>query len=258
VILKGIIIGSLLLLSGQYVPSGAVFPHALACSPNSAWPMNEGSGLTLNDTSGHSNTATINSAGSVTWTTPGGGLVGTFPDWTGTGFGLATSTTLNNFDGTTPFSVGFWEKTDVPSVESAFLSTLNASAGTFQGWEVQKTSTGEVIFFLINTFPSNAIDVLTASGASVDNGALFYIGVSYDGSKTAAGVKIYINGAVQATSTVIDTLTSSAANGLPVRFAARNNATDEFKGITAFAEVYPCVVSSAQWAANFAAGPGIH
>jgi hypothetical protein len=62
--------------------------------------------------------------------------------------------------------------------------------------------------------------------------------LTYDGSKMAAGVAIYFDGVAVATSVVVDTLTSSTASGLPVRFGMRNDSSDPLFGPMAFVRIY--------------------
>ena len=262
-ILSGIVLALLLLLQiGGKAGMGGVAGTGGGPSPFnpclvSAWPMNEGSGLTLHDTSiGGTNTATISGAGAVTWTANLIKSGVTSPSWNASGNALATSTTLTNFTGSTPFSVSVWAN---PSPSSSTLfGTLNTGSN-FIGWELAVKSVAgppavATDFFLINNYPSNAIDIQTTSTLS----GLNYIVVTYDGSKTAAGSLIYINGFVQTTSINANTLTASTASGLPVRFGARNNATEEFSGAMGFAEVYNCVLTPTQIATYNAAGPGIY
>lgn len=238
----------------------AASPNALlarrrggACSPLGAWPMNEGTGLLLHDTSGNANNATINTAGAVTWQA-NAGLPGTTPLWNGTGNALAASASQTSFTGATPFSVSAWVNIPAPLTNQVFLSTLDTAGGTFKGWEMQTGSLG-FGFFLINTFPSSAIQVNTSTLAP---SALHYLVATYDGSQTAAGVKLYVDGALGTMAIGNDTFTASASNGLPMRVGARNDGTLELSGAMAFAEVYSCVLTPTQVAANNAAGPGIY
>jgi len=257
--IRGIILTALLLLSGQYTPAGSVFTHS-ALNPClvSAWAMNEGSGLTLYDTStGGTNTATINTGASVTWQS-NAGLPGTTPLWNGTGYALATSTTLTNFTGTTPFSVTAWVKLSALGTGETFISTLDASGGTFRGWELSKANTADgegLQFFLINTYSSNTLQV---QGNAAMTTGLSYVVATYDGSRTSAGIKLYINGANQSFSAPVNSLSATIASGLPVRFGARNNGSSELTGALAFAEVYNCVLTPTQITTYNAAGPGIY
>jgi hypothetical protein len=182
------------------------------------------------------------------------GLPGTTPLFNGTGYALASNATLTNFDGTTPFSVAVWVNT-ASGAEQAFLSTLNASVGTFQGWEIQNSSANGFLFFLINNFPSNAI---TAAVSAPIGSGLHYLFVTYDGSRTAAGVKMYVDGTSRTVAALHDSLGATAASGLPVRFGARNNGTDELTGAMAFVQIFNFVLTSTQVSAFFANGPQLN
>lgn len=233
-------------------------PSAAQPTQISAWPMNEGSGLTLHDVSGNSNTATISVAGAVTWQS-NSGIPGTTTLWSGTGKATATSTTLTNFDGTKPFSVAVWIKTTA-SVESTFLGTLNPS-NNFQGWSLEIASGGAGVnprLFLINSFSAtNLIQVDTFSTGTTD-GELHYIVATYDGSRTAAGVKIYKDGNSLITTVTTDSLSATTASGLPVTIGARADGSTAYVGAMAFSEIVPGVLSPSTISANFTAGPKIN
>jgi hypothetical protein len=215
------------------------------------WAMNEGSGLILHDSIG-SNDATINTGASVTWQS-NAGFPGTTTLWAGTGNALASSATLTNFDGTTPFSIAVWFKVASLSSDFSLLSTLKT--GTLQGWEIgYSTGLGLPYFFLINNYPSNALGV---QGPALTAGTLTYMVATYDGSRTAAGVKIYINSAVGGAS-FSNSLSATAANGLPVEFGARPAGGNELSGVMAFAEIFNIVLTATQVAAFYAAGPQLN
>lgn len=238
----------------QYIPAGPHFPTGPLINPCliSAWPMNEGSGLTLNDTApGGTNTATLSGAGAVTWQS-NPGLPGTTPLWSGTGNASSASTTLTNFTGTTPFSVSIWSN---ENTTAAFLSTLD-TANNFKGWEIA-TSGSFFTLFLVNNYPSNAIEVHPSAGEA-GSGIKYHV-ATYDGSQTAAGVHMYVNGVEYVGYTALhNSLSSSIANGLTVRFAARKDGSLELSQPMAFAEIYNCVLTPTQIATYNAAGPGIY
>lgn len=226
------------------------------CTANSIWQMNEGSGLTLNDISGNSNTATINTGSSVVWTANAIKSGVTSPVWAGgTGFALATSTTLTNFDGSTPFAVAAWINPTAIGDQTLF-GTLDAIAGTYKGWELHIQAGDDAIsFFVISNYPSDYLFIQSSPPPTV--GGLNYVVATYDGSRTAAGVSIYLNGTALTTNSVgTPTLTGSAANGLPVRFGSRSDGTFGYSGPMANAKVYPCLPPTTFWATNYAAGPG--
>lgn len=231
-------------------PSITVQPASLI----SAWPMNEGSGLTLHDVSSNSNNVTIASSSDITWQA-NAGFPGTTTLWNGVAGAPATSTTLTNFTGATPFSLSAWIKTSA-TTEQGILSTLNGLGG-FQGWEMELTpTTGFLNFFVINSNPSNQIEV--HGSTDLIGAGLKYVVATYDGSKTAAGVKLYVNGVLETPTVTTDALTGSAANGIAAHVGSRIDGTSPFNGVEAFAEIYNAVLTQSQITANFTAGPGIH
>lgn len=233
-----------------------------------AWPMNESSGVTLHDVTANANTATISGTLNVDYFWQSNmGLPGTTVNWGGiNGYALTTNTTVTNFDGTTPFSATAWFA--APDAHAyAMMGTL-LSASNFKGWSFETKVPGgssdlvTADFFLVNSYPSNAIDVeATVGGTGVQpaTGPPTYFVVTYDGTQKAAGVKFYANGSLLAHSaTTADTLTSSTANSTPIRFASRDDGTKAMVGAMAFAEVYNCVLTPTQISTYYASGPGLY
>lgn len=227
---------------GQNVNTGPT------CSAIAAWPMNEGSGLTLHDTIG-GNTATIFGTG-VTWQS-NAGFPGTTPKWNVSTAATTASTTQVNFDGTTPFTISLWEN---GSGTGTFLST--ASGGTIPGWELESAASF-VTFALSNSYPSNSIAVRGNVNINSPTG-LHYIVVTYDGSRTAAGTKIYTDATLNTNTVLANTLTSTSAFGQPMYVNARTDSSLTNIAAMAFVEIYPCALSQAAITANSAAGPGIY
>jgi hypothetical protein len=225
----------------------------ITCPAISSWPMNEGSGLVLNDTSGSANTANIDNAGAVTWGS-NSGFPGTTPLWNGTAGAAASNTVITAFDGTTPFTISLWMHPNNTS-GAALMSTF-ATLANFAGWEVTYNgSPATISFFLVNNLGVNYIQV---AGSLVVSGAgPHYVVVTYDGTKTAAGVKIYVDGVKDTNIVTSDTLTLNPASSIPVHFGERQNSTANFTGPMAFCEVFPCVLNQAAITANFAFGPAI-
>lgn len=257
------IIGTILLMSmSQAVSIG----HHRTAGRNpcvvSAWPMNEGSGLTLHDVSGNGNNATISSAGNLAWTANSIKSGVTSPVWSGLGGAVSTSTTLANFSNTHAFSTSVWIKgLTSTGTETSFINTLNTGSN-YQGWEIEKQSNSDTqpdLFTSIlinNLFGNNFIQV--SANTTIDDGALHYLVMSYSGSNTAGGVTTYVDGSPISTIIFSNTLSATIAGGLPVWIAQRNDGTDSMIGAMAYAEVYNCALSSAQVAAYYASGPGIY
>lgn len=214
------------------------------------WPMTDGTGSALADGCSTSNAALLFTGG-FTWQTnytlPGTTLLNS------NAYFVGSNQTATNFTGATAFSISTWVgSSNFAAGSQAIISTLNPAA-SFIGWELETDAGGHPHGFLVNTYPSNAIE--TASTAVLSAG-LHYVVVTYDGSKTAAGVKFYIDGVLGTNGTpTADTLTGSIANTLPVTILARNNGTDAFIGVEAFTRLYNRALSQADITNYFTAGP---
>lgn len=257
-----LLLGCLTLLGAQrgqqaiMTDTGAASPWIGCGVPVSAWAMNEGSGLTLHDSSGNSNTATISGSGAVTWQT-NGTLPGTTTLFTGSGNATSSNVSLTNFDGTTPFSVTLWIVGASGGSVEAYLG--NAKTGpSNQGW-VLFNNTEQLEFALINNNAGSAslIDyeqsnVLPATGTH-------FIGSTYDPSQSVGSqVKLYVDGTAVPATYKTDNLSGSTASGLVVNMGNSDITSWPLTHAMAFDEIFPCVQTPAEMAAMYALGPGIH
>ena len=218
------------------------------------WKMDEGSGLTLNDTSGAGNTATINTGASVVWTANNINTGATTPVWQGTGYAQAANAAPTNFDGTTPFSVVIWMSDIAP------VGVYVGNFGTgLQGWALSMnvfTGAGNQFEFTLanNTGTNNFLRKTNRATISVSG--TFMLSVTYDGSQTAAGVNLYIG----ATHTILDvvrqdTLTATSASGIPITFGESPVGSNAYTGGLAYVQIYSGVLSGSQ-IGTLAAAPG--
>lgn len=230
----------------------------------SGWPMNEGSGLTSASTPA-GNTVTYTNSGTLTWTANAIKSGESAPVFSGTGNGLSTNTSLASFSNTQPFSVAFWEKTTSTTSER-FISTLNATGGSFQGWAVAFSGTGaasDLWFYLINTYPTNYLFVRTSSSSNVGDGNLHYIVVTYNGNSasTNGGVAMYIDAVFPVLGLQVNnnTLSATSAGATPVVMGNDYNVTTlGLVGTMGYAEVFNCALTSTQIGNYYSFGPGIY
>ncbi len=120
-----------------------------------------------------------------------------------------------DFDVSSTFSSAFVINASV-SDKQTLISKRNGGA---EGWEDIIATTGEFQFNLEN-IPATNIQINTI--ATINNAKTQHIIRTYDGSRSASGVNIYINGTAQGTTTIIDTLTTTTAlNNLELTIGAR-------------------------------------
>ncbi|RYD21408.1 MAG: hypothetical protein EOP88_11545 [Verrucomicrobiaceae bacterium] len=129
-----------------------------------------------------------------------------------TGQWLAGGTGLN-FERSQAFSVSAWIK-GAPQ-DSTILGDMVQGEG-FRGWELHVGTTenggsaDSITVWLVNDYPAIALQV-NASANVLDN-QWHHVAFTYDGMSSASGLKIYIDGALAATSTGLDTLGDSIVN----------------------------------------------
>jgi len=233
--------------------SGRITSGVNPLAPLVIWRMNEGSGTTLNDTGGHADTATISPGTAVVWQS-NAGLPGTTPMWNGTGQATAASTTLTNFEATQSFSVSAW--VNATTLGGALVSTLSGANTTGWGLELVNAA-GPITFFLISNFGGNNLIQVNANSGTFSTGTLHNVVATYTGTRSALGVKIYVDGVAVATTIIKDQLvTGSIQNGVPANIGARPGGTVQvLNGAMAFVRIYNFTLSSTQVATLFANGP---
>ena len=89
----------------------------------------------------------------------------------------------------------------------------------FRGWDLWVEGR-RVGAHIISQWPANAVKVVTKDQVPADQWT--HIAVTYDGTKKAAGVHVYVNGKSQPTNVQSDTLTESIRTTVPFKIGQRN------------------------------------
>lgn len=148
------------------------------------------------------------------------------------------------FERTNSFSVSCWAKWTATGLSYTMVGKMGDSPA-FQGWSLRAITTGEIHVYFINDHATlNEISVQTTSTAFKD-GAWHHIAMTYDGSSTAAGVKIYVDGNLQAVSVVTDALSATIVSTDELRLGARKTTGNEtyFQGNLDEIAIYNAVLS---------------
>lgn len=133
------------------------------------------------------------------------------------------------FDRDTPFSAAAWIRGD--SQNAAVVGNLT-HGGSWTGWEMTAgRASRKVTFWMVSQWSADALEV--SGSVSVLDNQWHHIAFTYDGGGTAAGVRLYVDGAVDpASTTVRDSLTGSIQNDLPLTIGARQEGrAAEFTGL---------------------------
>jgi hypothetical protein len=100
-----------------------------------------------------------------------------------------------------PFTIALWAYPTAGGA-GALLSKMD-DAAAYRGYDVLLEE-GKVAVHLVHHWPDNAIKVLAKKGMSQN--AWHHVAVTYDGSGKAAGLKVYVDGKLEALDTTNDTL----------------------------------------------------
>ncbi|WP_339727918.1 DUF1553 domain-containing protein [uncultured Gimesia sp.] len=130
---------------------------------------------------------------------------------------LLESSTPLALDRNTPFTIAAW--INPASGGPACLLSKNDDRSQLRGFDIMLRK-GKLAVHLIHKWNINAIQVVTDN--KLKTGRWQHLLVTYDGSSTAAGVRIYFNGTPQATSAPFDSLTDSITTQEPFRIGRRS------------------------------------
>lgn len=189
-----------------------------------AWsPCLGPTGLTLRDWSGYGNHGTLTNG--AAFTVSGGSNAIAFDasnDYVAVG-----GSGVYNFDRTQQVSLSAWVRPSSVAgvaygvIDKSSLSPPNA------GWSMvlfNRTSlvANAVSLFLTNTTTTNEIEVCSPAG-SISASRWQHICATYDGTSTAAGVQIYINGIAQTKTTTRNNLSASITTSISPSIGARQS-----------------------------------
>ncbi len=228
--------------------------------PVGRWDFEEGTGTTANDSSSNSNTATL--AGSTATPLWAPGKYGKGLSFDGSNDDVAVANESNfDFERTDSFSVSAWIKPNTTrsgSPEYAIASKLN-SASPFNGWEFmtiyngpQAANKNVLKLNLINDVSTNKLEIHGTTDLS--NNTWYYVTMTYAGTSAASGVKFYINGVPETTTTAASTLSATILNNISVHIGSRNNSNTYYKGTIDNLRVYNYVRTPAQVAWEYNKG----
>jgi len=127
-----------------------------------------------------------------------------------------------NFQRTDAFSISTWVKRGAFTETQILFSKMNSS-GNYRGYMFYISESSDVPQFLLRRDTSFTSQRLLVVGSTtiLDNNWHNLV-VTYDGSSTASGVKIYVDG-ISDTTTFTGAISDSITTPAPVNIGARNN-----------------------------------
>lgn len=223
------------------------------------WQFDESTGSPA-DSSGYGNTGTRSGA-LGTNNTPAytSGKFGNALNFDGTDDSVAAANESRfDFNRTDAFSMFAWVNTSSGNIMQLFNKgnntwgpgihfSLNSNVGG------GAAASGRVSARLISSWASNLIGVY--ADIPFNDGKWHLLGMTYDGSGDASGVKIYLDGKAQTTVTGYNTLTGSILNNNSLTIGSNNGAEWYFNGKIDEPRVYKRRLAADEVAALYSASP---
>ncbi len=153
---------------------------------------------------------------------------------------------VGDFDATDSFSYGGWLKSN--GANGAVLARMNSQAG-YRGWDLWLEG-DRIAAHFIDTWNGNALKVV--SKEPIDPKTWNHVFVTYDGSRGAAGVGLYVNGSrVSNVEIQVQTLTGTLKTDVPLTLGYRSKGGGEGSSGAQLRElrVYPRKLSATDVAA---------
>jgi Concanavalin A-like lectin/glucanases superfamily len=213
------------------------------------------------DSSGNGNTGTLQN--SPTWTSSGkiGGAL-TLSHASNTYVDIANPSNFN-FEYNQPLTLTAWiYRTDTTTEGDLIAKHASGGAG-YDIWMLPDggsyhsvaCTTNCISGFVANNTNANNDIFVMASGSSATPNAWHFVAMTYDGSNTAAGIKIYVDGVSQTVSAGTDTLSGSITVGADLKIGTDVPAdNDAFTGTIDDARVYNRALSPTEVATLYNGG----
>jgi mono/diheme cytochrome c family protein len=132
--------------------------------------------------------------------------------------GVLEAAGVGDFDKNQAFSYGAWVKLPKIQVNGSVIARMD-DQHDYRGWDIW-VENGRVATHIINKWPDNAVKVVTKNPVQANQWNHLFI--TYDGSAKAAGLRIYINGALQDLDIAADNLRDTTRTPVPFKFAQRH------------------------------------
>jgi len=230
------------------------------------WNMDESSGTSAADSSGNGNTGTLTN--SPTWTTSGkynGAL--TLANASNNYVDVANPANFN-FERTNAFSIAAWVYRTGTTTEGNIVSHMIFNSGHWPGYSFAflgdgsspicntATCTTNCLEVDLNYFAASNAACIEVNGSAATPNAWHHVAMTYDGSSTAAGIHIYVDGVLQTVSNSLSALTSSiqVATDIKIGTDVPGNG-DSFSGTIDDVRIYNRALSAAEIARLYNGAP---
>jgi cytochrome c553 len=123
-----------------------------------------------------------------------------------------------DFEKDQPFTCSAWVRLPATNQNGAIVARMEGGPG-FRGWDLW-VENGRVGSHIVRRWPNDALKVITKSMLEANQWT--HVTMTYDGSRTTGGLRIYFNGAVQETESPVNRLKGSIRTKVPLKIGQRD------------------------------------
>lgn len=158
------------------------------------------------------------------------------------------------FERTNAFSLSAWFKSNK---ETQTIIAKQDSSSPYSGYNLQTGSGGFIYFQLVNNYSTNAIEVRTTNDTRYADNQWHHVVVTYSGTSSASGVKMYLDGKPVPLTTTKDNLSATIVNSINLNIGSRNGSVQLFEGLLDEVKVFSTSLTPAQVKAEYAGGAAV-
>jgi|SRR5579872_533165 len=226
-------------------------------SPADVWMANEGSGNTFADTSGTANTVTA--GGTVGWSAGPGRCSAGCAHLPGSFNSTSANHTNFNPGSSQAFSVSAWASYDALGNYEPIVTQQNTTTNT-PGWNLFKNPSGGHANEMIAVLTDSAGGMILISfGVPQVAGHLYHYVMTVDGTHTAAGVHLWVDGGMESYQETIlsDSLSGDMTPNSSIYLGSRSDNFMHLTGYLAGVHLYNRALTQTEVLALYAAGPTV-
>ena len=140
---------------------------------------------------------------------------------------------------TDAFSYGCWYFADLERINSSLIAKMDLE-DDYRGFDITTEPDGTIGCHLVHSFPDNFVKITTVERFAAHR--WHHVFVSYDGSSSAGGLKIYVDGRSPPLRTIADQLSDTIQTSVPLQIGQRGNSFG-FAGLIDDVRIYNRCVS---------------
>ncbi|MFC1787861.1 LamG-like jellyroll fold domain-containing protein [Patescibacteria group bacterium] len=175
------------------------------------------------------------------------GQVGNAVYLDGDGDYLSTYDRPFQFDNTTPFSVSAWINSDDPTIKQDIIGKQRPT-GSYEGYNfrISQSASDRRLTVLVNHHPPSGNRLWVTGDTVLEASTWYHVAFTMDGTGTAAGTKIYVNGQQETLEVLYDGLIDGFGNAYMLQIGAAGGGGAQFHGYLDEVAVFDTALSSSE------------